>query len=132
MDPIIPGNNVEFEPRRDRAEAAEVTGPPEGIVLGPHSPLHCADCGTNNARTFVLVRRRGLYAALCLTEAGGGCYPRSGRVLCPWMSNTGMQCMNLVEYEITVGGQRLNLSCGEHLAQMIPQGADGVALFTID
>jgi hypothetical protein len=105
----------------------------KGLLMSPHSPMRCTDCNVteDEVETFIVVRRRGLFAMLCF-RGGSGCYERSAKTMCSFIDNHGIQCTLLQEHEIVVNGVTVSKSCSEHLSALLPKSVDAIAIYPLD
>lgn len=102
------------------------------LAVGTSTPLLCTECKTDQASTYYLKRRRGLYSLLCF-QNGRGCWERSGRTNCSYVDNFGAECTNLAEYEIvSLDGRSSNCTCLGHIPYTLTVGSPGQQIFPLE
>lgn len=94
------------------------------ILPSSGTRLVCTTCGKADWHVLILRRKAGLLEGLCKQVDGSGCYPLAPRRNCTYTTSDQMDCMQLAEYVVASGEQRLNPRhvCRDHIGEMLRQG----------
>lgn len=94
--------------------------------------LACSSCHRTDMETYYLRRSAGKYVVLCF-DGGQGCWEQSSRTCCSYVDPLGVQCEELVEFNVVYGETMSQRGvCGVHVGAVLTGDVPSYKIYPVD